>query len=132
MIVYMIANRTSGKCYIGKTTATLKARWRQHRTEARIGRIDSPLYRDMRMMGIESFVVAELAATNSQRRLSQLERKFIRNFGATNELYNLDNHSHGGKPRRAAGITRRALPKTHRDRIAASLRSYYEQRKAAQ
>ncbi len=132
MIVYLLRNKLNGKCYVGKTTSTLKARWRQHRTEARIGRLDSPLYRDMRKAGADAFEVSILAEADCQRRLNQRERAFIKAFNACACGYNVTPASVGGrsrKPHRA--VESKTLSSTHREKIAESVRLSWAQRKAA-
>jgi hypothetical protein len=129
VIVYLIRNRVSGKCYIGKTTQTLRSRWRQHKTEARIGRLDSPLYVDMRAIGVAFFEVELLAEATCQRRLAQMERKFIAEYKAVDEGYNLDGASHGGRPKLKRTRWSGSLTVDHRKAIAASVRlSWIERR----
>jgi group I intron endonuclease len=131
MIVYLLRNRQNGKCYVGKTTRTLKARWRQHRTEARIGRLISPLYEDMRAFGIDAFEVITLGEADCQRRLNQMERRFIREFNTVAEGYNQATAAFGGRVRKVRAITSATLSPTHRAKIAESVRLYYSERKAA-
>lgn len=129
MIVYLLRNKQNGKCYVGKTTRTLKARWRQHKTEARIGRHDFPLYQDMRLYGTEVFEVEVLGEADCQRRLNSIERKFIRIFDAVEHGYNKMLGSCGGRPklRRAACSP---LTQAHREKIAESVRLSWLERKA--
>lgn len=131
MIVYLIRNTANGKCYVGKTTRTLKARWRQHRTEARIGRYDWPLYRDMRLFQPHCFELEILGEAASQRRLSQMERKFIRIFHAVEDGYNQACASFGGSIRKPSRAERAPLTKEHRKKISESVRRARAERKAA-
>jgi group I intron endonuclease len=132
VIVYLIRNRISGKCYIGKTTQTLHSRWRQHRTEARIGRLASPLYVDMRALGVAFFEIELLAEAECQRRLAQLERKFIAKFNAVTEGYNLTEASQGGRSKLKRSRWTPLLSDSHRKAIAASVRlSWIERRGGA-
>lgn len=44
MVVYLLECVPTGKKYVGKTVQSSHARWREHRTEARIGRGATPSY----------------------------------------------------------------------------------------
>jgi group I intron endonuclease len=131
MIVYLLRNKLNDKCYVGKTTRTLKSRWRQHRTEARIGRLNQPLYRDMRAHGAAAFDVELLGKADCQRRLNQMERKFIRQFNSVADGYNQACASFGGRIRKVRATSGNPLPKNHREKIAASVRRAWAERKAA-
>jgi len=130
MIVYLLRNKINDKCYVGKTTKTLKARWRQHKTEARIGRYDWPLYRDIQTFGAENFAVELLGKANSNRRLSQMERKFIRQFNTVADGYNHACSSFGGRIHKERCSEKLPLTKTHRKKIAYSVRRSWAERKA--
>lgn len=52
--IYKIENRINGKIYIGQSIA-IKARWWQHKYEAKIGESQAPLYLALRKYGIENF-----------------------------------------------------------------------------
>jgi group I intron endonuclease len=130
MIVYLLRNKVNDKCYVGKTMKTLKVRRRQHRTEARIGRYDWPLYRDIRDFGAENFSVELLGKADSNRRISQMERNFIRQFNTVSDGYNQACASFGGRIRKAACSERSPLSEEHRERIADSVRRYWKERKA--
>lgn len=131
MIVYLLRNKVNDKCYVGKTTRTLKFRWRQHRTEARIGRLNSELYQDIRECGADAFSVELLGKADSQLRLSQMERKFIRQFNTVEDGYNMAVASFGGRIRKVRAATGKHLPKAHREKIAKSVRRAWAQKKAA-
>ncbi len=128
--VYLIRNNINGKCYVGKTTRTVASRWRQHKTEMRICRYDSPLYNDMREFGVSAFEVAVLGECDSQRRLAQIERAFIRRYKSVTEGYNREVASCGGRIRRGLTHLRpiQPLPEEHRKKIAQSVRLSWLQR----
>ena len=132
MFVYLIRNKINGKCYVGKTTRTVESRWRQHKTEMRICRHDSPLYNAMRECGVLAFDVEVLGQCASQRRLAQMERAFIRKYNSVTEGYNQEVASYGGRIRRS--VTRaqfsQHLSDTHRKKIAASVRQSWLERQA--
>ena len=131
MIVYLLQNKINNKCYVGKTTKTLKARWRQHKTEARIGRYGWPLYRDIRDFGAENFAVELLGKANSNRRLSQMERKFIRQFNTVVDGYNHACASFGGRICEVRHVEKKSLTGAHREKIAASVSRYWKEKKAS-
>ena len=130
MIVYLIRNTANGKCYVGKTSRPLWHRWSQHKAEAKLCRLDTPLYRDMRIYQLHCFEIETLATAASSRRIAQLERKFIRIFDAVANGYNQDELSHGGRVRfeRKGNYT---ITAEHRRRIVDSLRRTWEERKRA-
>jgi group I intron endonuclease len=130
VLIYLLRNTCNGKCYVGKTTRTLAQRWRQHKTEARIGRLDKPLYRDMRAHGLAAFEISLLAEADCQRRLAQLERKYIAELRAVSEGYNADEQSHGGRSRLKRSKNR-SLTEEHKRRIADSVRESWEARRNA-
>lgn len=53
--IYIILNNVNKRVYIGQTCATIGERWSQHKSCARKGIGTSPLYDDMRKLGIENF-----------------------------------------------------------------------------
>ena len=56
-IIYKITNNITNKNYIGETTRTLSARWRQHKTRAKDDNNRTYLYLSMRKHGIENFSI---------------------------------------------------------------------------
>lgn len=137
MLVYLIRNLVNQRCYIGKTSHTLAFRWRQHKTEARIGRYDWPLYREMRQYGTEQFEIVVLREVRvmNRKQLAALEKKFIVEYQAmeSDGGYNQDEHSRGGRDRkpkrRSVGVP---LPPEHRERIRASVLAAIENRRRQQ
>lgn len=131
MFVYLLRNTVTGKCYVGKTTRTVQFRWRQHKTEMRIGRYSTPLYEAMREFGVDAFEVSVLGECDSQRRLAQMERAFIRRFNSVESGYNTAVASFGGriKNRSQSSITR-TLSNMHRMKIAESVRMAWRERGA--
>lgn len=76
MIVYKIVNILNGKCYVGATTGNLKAKFSQHKSNAKSGKY-SLLYEAMRHYSCDAFMASELASATSKEELSRLEREFI-------------------------------------------------------
>jgi group I intron endonuclease len=130
VIIYLVRNRVNGKCYIGKTCRTLSARWREHVSEARQGRYETPLYQDMRLYQLHCFEVEELAHTANESDLANAERRFIRIFNSVDNGYNVDGFSHGGNYR-AHRTTFARKSAEHKARIATSQRAAWAARKAA-
>jgi group I intron endonuclease len=132
VIVYLIRNTANGKCYVGKTTGSLARRWSQHKCEARLGRYDFPLYRDMRIFQPHCFEVEVLGEAPTQRRIAQMERKFIRIFDAVEQGYNMTLHSYGGNTRLTRGSVGRKLSAETRRKIQESNRLAWAEKQAAE
>jgi group I intron endonuclease len=128
MLVYLIRNKANGKCYVGKTTGSLARRWSQHKCEARLGRYDFPLYRDMRIYQPHCFEAEVLGEAPTQRRIAQMERKFIRIFNAVENGYNLMLGSCGGRTRKTRGSLGRKLSAETIRKIADSNRRTYAEK----
>ena len=76
MIVYLIRNTVSGKCYVGQTVKTLDRRWATHKREARKGR-GHALADAIRKYGEEAFEATEIACAFNLDSLNFLEAYFI-------------------------------------------------------
>ncbi len=123
MLVYRCTNLISGKVYIGKTSATLRRRWQEHRSAAKQG---SPylFHRAIRKYGEEAFQVEVLASATTQEELDAMEMRFIAELGSQAPGgYNLRAGGEGGphsqKTRellRAKALGRR-LSQAHREAI---------------
>lgn len=127
MVIYLIRNKINGRCYIGKSSRSTQFRWRQHKTEARIGRLKKPLYDDMRKFGFDAFEIVTLAEVDSQTRLNRLEKKYIEEYQAVEEGYNQLDRASGGRPKRR--VYPGPLPEEHRQKIAASVRASWDLRR---
>ena len=131
MVVYLLECVPTGKKYVGKTVQSSHARWREHRTEARIGRKDTPLLRAIREHGTDAFIVTDLCGADCQKRLSDRERMWIRKLGTDDPErgYNVCTGGQGGKPKRHN--PREALPEAHKEKIRDLLIAYYSARRNA-
>lgn len=129
MIVYLIQCTLNNRFYVGKTTRTLRERWLEHCRDARNSRRPGDLYEDLRRFGAEAFTIRELGVAYCQRRLNQMERKFIRLHRATEHGYNKDVAAHGGKPKRRT-VTTYTLSWDHKQKIADTIRRFHVNRKA--
>ena len=76
MIIYKITNIINNKVYIGLTTVSLKERWTNHKTSARVG-VKRHLYNSMRFYGIDKFVIEQIDSANSLEELGAKERYYI-------------------------------------------------------
>jgi group I intron endonuclease len=87
MNVYVITNDVNGKRYVGKTTISIEARFRQHLKEARTHgtRI---LCRAIRKYGGEHFTVALLDTATSLDELKVKEIHWIKTLGTFGDEYN--------------------------------------------
>jgi group I intron endonuclease len=129
MVVYVIECIPTGKKYVGKTIQTTHARWREYRTEARIGRKTTPIIQAIREHGPDAFTITELCTADCQKRLAERERMYIRKLGtAYPDGYNVATGGQGGKPKRSS--PRDPLPEEHKSKIRQSLIAYHAQAKA--
>lgn len=59
--IYVITNQINGKQYVGKTTGTIKDRFRSHICDSKKRKCEKrPLYNAMRKYGIENFSIEQL------------------------------------------------------------------------
>jgi group I intron endonuclease len=80
MIVYLVRNLITGKCYVGKTGRTLEQRWKEH---VAFARPDSPMLvcRAIAKHGAEQFEVRVLDECDDAGVLNELERLWIKELG---------------------------------------------------
>jgi hypothetical protein len=98
----------------------------------RIDRYSTPLYCAMREFGVDAFEIITLGECNSQRRLAEMERAFIRKFNSVEDGYNLAVASFGGRIRNhSRRAMTRALSDHHRMKIAESVRVAWRERHMA-
>ena len=96
MLIYCCLNRVNGKVYVGKTSASLRRRWSEHKSAARRG---SPylFHRALRKYGDDAFEISVLATTDSEVELNRLELHDIQEMGAqVPGGYNLREGGEGG------------------------------------
>ena len=111
MIVYLIRNTVKRQVLRGQDDSAHVAPLEPaQKAEARSGRSNAPLHRDMRVFQLHCFEVEVLAEARTQRRIAQMERKFIRIFNAVTGGYkNEAVASWGGRTRRTCGSAGRVL-----------------------
>jgi group I intron endonuclease len=129
VIVYLLRDEINGFCYVGKTRGVLKSRLRQHRTEMRIGRLDSLLYREMRHYGWEAFTAEILGERSCERDLNRLERRMIKLHNTVANGYNEAEGANGGRPIFTRSNPKIKLSAVHKKRIAESVRESWKERK---
>jgi len=77
MKCYKITNLVNDKCYIGITTMALEKRWRDHLSNAKVGK-KSYLYDSIRKYGFENFIIEEIAVPlKGIEDLKELEKNII-------------------------------------------------------
>lgn len=77
--IYKITNTINNKVYIGETTRTINARWRQHKARAKDSQYTEYLYRAIRKYGIENFTIEELIQCADEDRF-KIETEYITKY----------------------------------------------------
>lgn len=77
--IYKITNTINNKVYIGETTRTMNARWRQHKARAKDSQYTEYLYRAIRKYGIENFTIEELTKCADEDRF-KIETEYITKY----------------------------------------------------
>ena len=88
MCIYKITNHINGKSYIGRTTRTIEARWREHLKRVRAGDMRH-LYVAMRKYGIENFSIEKLVDVSTIAELSELEAYYCAYYDTYRNGYNM-------------------------------------------
>ena len=88
---YTLTNLDTGDTYVGITTQTVSARWREHRYKANGQNCKTWLHRAIRKYGENRFEVQEIASAASRENLLALEMLII------SERKPSYNQSHGGE-----------------------------------
>lgn len=87
--IYKITNNINGKIYIGKTSLTIEARWKQHQHDAASQtKIHRPLYSAIQKYGIESFSIEQIEEVQTDDIACERERYWIEYFGSFKNGYN--------------------------------------------
>lgn len=86
--IYKITCKISGKAYIGKTTKTVRGRWKAHLSDSTKKRCENrPLYRAIRKYGVDAFTVETLEEVDLEN-LSEREAYWIEHFHTYTGGYN--------------------------------------------
>lgn len=92
-IIYRIWNLKTRKFYIGKTSQSLAARWKTHKSDGKHGnkyskyRGVSYLYKSMRKYGIENFEIKQIDLANNYLHGCFLEQFYIKYYQSINNKY---------------------------------------------
>lgn len=94
-LVYKISNTVNDRLYVGLTTNGLEKRWREHRCAANIN-VDKPLYRAMRLHGVDKFTIELLYEATSVEDMRQAEIRYIAELKThvNDGGYNLTDHGY--------------------------------------
>lgn len=107
MIIYLVENKTNGKCYVGQTTGPLSRRWTKHASEAGLFRGCPVLSAAIRKYGIANFYTRVIANASCIGELNALEEHYVKkNKTLVPNGYNV---SPGGFNRTVSDRTRRKL-----------------------
>ena len=88
-IVYRIANRINGKCYIGISSRALNVRWSEHLERHRQGvRKGNRLYAALSKYGPEAFDREVIATAETEAEIRRLETVYIVKFNSYHKGYN--------------------------------------------
>ena len=94
MIIYKAENKINGKCYIGKTAYTLKARKACHLSYARKNK-NTYFHKAIRKYGEENFEWIILAEADSELKLNTMEKFYIMMYRKMIGVYNLTDGGDG-------------------------------------
>lgn len=76
--IYLVKNKINGKCYIGKTSQTIKKRWAVHVSDKRGG--CRYLHNAIKKYGKDNFSVVELDIADSEKELTSKEKFWIKEY----------------------------------------------------
>lgn len=93
-VVYKIANRINEKLYIGITTRSIEARWKQHL--AHIDYLDYHLYRAMRLYGTDNFYIVQIESVDDLKLLDR-EMYWIDFYDSFTNGYNMTRGGSGNR-----------------------------------
>ena len=88
MIIYKITNKINGKVYIGQTSRTLNARWKQHIRNAKKG-VKTKFYNALRKYGADNFTAEVICKAYSNEELNDLEIYYIHKYDSIRIGYNM-------------------------------------------
>ena len=107
MIIYKITNKLTGDCYIGQTTRTLEARWKQHCRETGCVYLSNAIQK----YGKDAFSLDTIAEYDTIEDLNNAEEYYISWYNSLRPNgYNL---RPGGKNQLASEETRVKMSKAH-------------------
>lgn len=78
MHIYLLTNTVNGKCYVGQTTQSVEARWKQHCRDARRSNFRCRLLsKAIRKHGASAFSLSVLVTVTTQAELDRQERTAV-------------------------------------------------------
>lgn len=87
--IYCITNIVNGKQYVGKTTITIKKRFKQHISDSKKKRCENrPLYKAFHKYGIDNFKIDILEEVLDNTQLSNKEQYWIQKLNTYHYGYN--------------------------------------------
>lgn len=152
MQIYLITNKVNGKYYIGKTTGTLKDRWKCHKCNAKT-RPRVPINFAIALYGAESFTMETISTHKTIEELNQAEIEAIKKWKSNDKRfgYNLTpggdgapignkfmeghRHSEESKAKMAAshtGLKYGSMPASQREKISQSKKDYHRRLRETQ
>ena len=96
ILIYKITNIVNNKIYIGKTTTSLKQRFKEHCQFARNIQNQTHLANAIRKYGEESFKIEKIDTAKTNDELNIKEQYWIASLDAINNGYNLTSGGDGG------------------------------------
>lgn len=84
--IYLITNEINGKVYIGKTSISSAARWKEHLKNCNRSK-NYFFYKAIRKHGARNFVFRVIDSTESQQEANDLERLYIGLFRSGEEKF---------------------------------------------
>jgi len=108
--IYLITNTINDRQYVGQTTKTIEARWREHVMFSKRGK-GMILCSAIRLFGPDAFSIVEIDRADNIDRLNELEQQHIAKLGTLSPGgYNLQL---GGMNRNVSPETRAKMSATH-------------------
>lgn len=87
--IYIITNKNNDKVYIGQTSRTIEARWKEHLLSCQDEvKRHYKLYAAMNKYGLESFSIGKIEQCDSEK-LNEREQYWISRFDSYNNGYNM-------------------------------------------
>lgn len=96
MIIYKITNKINGKVYIGRTSKSIKSRWKEHQCKA-YGKRKWEICKfqeAIKEFGADNFIVEQIDVAATKEEANAKEIFWIKHYNATEDGYNV---SPGGR-----------------------------------
>ena len=87
--IYKITNILNGKMYIGKTSSTVEARWKEHQEDATCrSKEHRPLYSAIQKYGVNNFIIEQIEEVPNDVIACEREIFWIEYYGSFKNGYN--------------------------------------------